>query len=73
MASSIAEDTQTAEHLLKRKFYLAALEFHQELLEGNNGVHNVGVLNKFFGDANNYASLVKRVEEEEAKNKKSCA
>lgn len=65
------DDSAAAEYLLKKKYYLAALELHQELLEGNNGVHNVSPLNKFFGDPFNYAALVKSVETEEANNKKN--
>ena len=65
----VLDDAAVASHLLSRKFFLAALELHQELLEGNDGVHNVSVLNKFFNDSSNYASLVKRVEDEEVKNK----
>lgn len=65
----LIDDAAVASHLLSRKFFLAALELHQELLEGNDGVHNVSVLNKFFNDPSNYASLVKRVEDEEVKNK----
>lgn len=71
--ASPVTDEAAAQHLLSRKFYLAALELHQELLEGNNGVHGVGVLNSFFGDANNYASLVRRVVEEEARSRKDGA
>ena len=72
-ASSSTDDDACARHLLSRKFYLAALELHQELLEGNNGVHSVGALNSFFGDAGNYASLVRRVVEEESRSRKDGA
>lgn len=55
------------------RYYLAALELHQELLEGNQGLHNVSSLNKFFTSADNYGTLVKKVAEEEAKNARGCA
>ena len=60
-----------ADFLLKKKFYLAALELHQELLEGNNGVHSVAALNKFFGDAAGYASLLRQVEGDRETNNKN--
>lgn len=65
------DDNAVAEYLLKKKYNLAALELHQELLEGNNGVHNVPALNKFFGDGANYTSLLKQVETDAATNKKN--
>jgi hypothetical protein len=36
------DEATVAQFLLGRKYFLAALELHQELLEGNNGIHNVG-------------------------------
>ncbi len=65
------DDNSVAEYLLKKKYTLAALELHQELLEGNNGVHNIAALNKFFGDSANYAALLKQVEADAATNKKN--
>jgi hypothetical protein len=67
------DDNGVAEYLLKKKYHLVALELHQELLEGNHGVHSVAALNKFFGDAANYAALVRSVEGEEAANRKNGA
>ena len=69
---ALSEDA-IATYLLSKKYYLAALELHQELLEGNAGIHNVAPLNKFFNDAGNYASLVRRVQEAEATNKANGA
>jgi len=68
----MVDDNTVAEHLLKKKYYLSALELHQELLEGNNGVHNVAALNKFFGDSNNYSTLMKQVETDSITNKKNA-
>lgn len=65
------DNDAVAKYLLQNKFFLAALELHQELLEGNNGVHNVGVLNAFFSDPTNYAKLVASAAGEEEKNKKN--
>lgn len=67
----MVDDNTVAEHLLKKKYYLSALELHQELLEGNNGVHNVAALNKFFGDNSNYTTLMKQVENDSLTNKKN--
>lgn len=66
------DEGSVADFLLKKKYFLSALELHQELQEGNNGMHSVGALNKFFNDGNTYASLVKRVADEEAKNQVQC-
>ncbi len=66
------DENAVADFLLKKKYYLAALELHQELLEGNNGVHNVGTLHKFFGDAAMYNNLVKSVADMTAANKRAC-
>ena len=44
-------DDSLATYLIQKGHFLTALEFHQELLEGNNGVHSVAALNRFFGDA----------------------
>ncbi len=51
-----------AEWLLSQKYHLAALELHQELLEGNNGVHTVARLNSFFNSADAFAALTKSTE-----------
>jgi hypothetical protein len=67
------DEASVAQFLLSRKYYLAALELHQELLEGNNGIHNVAPLNAFFGSQDNFAALVRSTEEKGRTNKASCA
>jgi len=54
---------------LGRRFHLTALEFHQELLEGNNGLHNVAALNSFFSNPSAFASLTTSIETAAKKNK----
>lgn len=73
MASSIPalDDNIIGQYLLNKRYFLAALELHQELLEGNNGIHNVGVLNAFFNNADTLASLVKSTEDKAKQNKAS--
>lgn len=71
VAPSVDENL-VAEFLLRKKFFLSALELHQELQEGNNGIHGVAALNRFFNDQATYTSLVKRVADEEARNKAQC-
>jgi hypothetical protein len=66
------DDNAVGEYLLTKQFYLAALELHQELLEGNNGIHNVGVLNKFFGEQDNYAGIVRQTSEKIKRNQNNC-
>jgi hypothetical protein len=56
------DESSVADFLLQKKYHLAALELHQELLESNNGVHNVASLNRFFNDATLFDSLVKSTE-----------
>jgi hypothetical protein len=63
------DDKVVAEFLLSRRYHLAALEFHQELLEGNNGVHHVEVLNKFFNEPGNFSNLVRSTEAKAKENK----
>ena len=58
-------DDSLATYLIQKGHFLTALEFHQELLEGNNGVHSVAALNRFFGDAQNFEKLVAKVTESE--------
>ena len=57
-------DADVAAYLLSKKCFLTALEFHQELLEANNGLHGVAALNKFFNDPTIYSALVRKIEEE---------
>ena len=57
------DESVVAEFLLFKKYHLAALELHQELLESNNGVHNVAALNKFFNDPALFESLVLKTDE----------
>jgi hypothetical protein len=67
--NSIISDDTLATYLIQKGHFLTALEFHQELLEGNNGVHSVATLNRFFGDSQNFEKLVAKVtESEEAAN-----
>lgn len=56
------DESAVAEFLIAKKYHLAALELHQELLEANNGVHNVAALNKFFNDGSLFESLVRTTE-----------
>lgn len=63
------DEKAVAEFLLSKRFHLAALEFHQELLEANNGLHNVEVLNKFFNDPGNFVALVRSTEAKAKENK----
>jgi hypothetical protein len=56
------DESLVAEFLLAKKYHLAALELHQELLESNNGVHNVPSLNRFFNDPSLFESLVATTE-----------
>ncbi len=58
----IMDESAVANYLIGKKYHLAALELHQELLEANNGVHNVAALNKFFNDPSLFDSLVKTTE-----------
>jgi len=58
-----------ADFLISRKYHLAALELHQELLEGNNGVHNVARLNTFFNNPKAYQSLLEITETRARQNK----
>ena len=67
------DETAVSRFLLSRKYYLTALELHQELLEGNNGIHNVADLNAFFGSSDKFAALVRATEEKARANKSSCA
>ena len=62
--NSISDDT-LATYLIQKGHFLTALEFHQELLEGNNGVHSVATLNRFFSDSQNFEKLVAKVTESE--------
>lgn len=48
------ERSRIAEFLLREKYYLTALEFHQELLEALDGCHNVQELNDFFSNPQNF-------------------
>jgi hypothetical protein len=48
------------------------LEFHQELLEANNGIHNVTTLNQFFSNPQTYAALVNKVLGDEESSRKAC-
>lgn len=61
-APSPLDESAVAEFLLSRKYMLTALELHQELLEGNNGIHNVPSLNAFFNSPEKYAMLVRATE-----------
>ena len=63
--NSIISDDTLATYLIQKGHFLTALEFHQELLEGNNGVHSVATLNRFFGDSQNFEKLVAKVTESE--------
>ena len=60
-----------AQYLLNKRYFLAALELHQELLEGNNGIHNISSLNAFFNNADTLASLVRSTEDKAKQNKAS--
>ena len=71
-ASAGLNDAAVAEYLLSKRFYLAALELHQELLEGNNGIHNVATLNQFFGSPDNYAGIVRQTLDKVKKNQVIC-
>ena len=71
-ASALTDDAVAA-YLLQKRYLLAALELHQELLEGNNGVHGVAALHRFFGDESKLLSLTQRTELEEANAKKAAA
>jgi hypothetical protein len=64
MTTPISDDS-LATYLIQKGHFLTALEFHQELLEGNNGVHSVAALNRFFGDAQNFEKLFAKVSESE--------
>ncbi len=48
------------------------MEFHQELLEANNGIHNVTTLNQFFSNPQTYAALVNKVLGDEESSRKAC-
>ena len=56
------DEAQVGEFLLAKKYHLVALELHQELLEANNGVHNVAALNRFFNDGTMFENLVRTTE-----------
>ena len=71
-ASALTDDVVAA-YLLQKRYLLAALELHQELLEGNNGVHGVAALHRFFGDESKLLALTQRTELEEANAKKAAA
>ena len=66
-------DDAVAAYLLQKRYLLAALELHQELLEGNNGVHGVAALHRFFGDESKLLALTQRTEQEEASARKAAA
>ena len=64
-ARDLEESAQVANYLLRKRFYLTALELHQELLERNGGVpHNVEQLNNIFTDQEVLDSLLVQNEEE---------
>ena len=67
------DESQVAEFLLAKKFHLVALELHQELLEANNGVHNVAALNRFFNDGTMFENLVRTTETKARDAKAKCA
>ena len=66
---STLNDQMVAEYLLSKRYFLAALELHQELLEGNSGIHNVAPLNTFFNDPAKFAALVNSTEAKAKENK----
>ena len=70
--SADLNENNIADFLLAKKHYLTALEFHQELLEGNNGVHNVSSLNRFFNEPTNYTTILRATEELAQKNRNEC-
>lgn len=73
MASTSIDDGAVAQYLLNKRYFLVALELHQELLEGNNGVHNVASLNSFFNSPEQMAALVRSTEDKAKQNKSSGA
>ncbi len=71
-ASVGIDDNAVAEYLLSKNLYLVALELHQELLENNNGIHNIGILNSFFGEADNYTGILRQTNEKIKRNQNNC-
>ena len=71
LGSSLSE-AGVADFLLSKRYYLAALELHQDLLESNNGVHDVARLNQFFNDPENFMGIAKAVEAKAIQTKASC-
>ena len=67
-ARDVEETVQVANYLLRKRFYLTALEMHQELLERNGGVaHSIEQLNDIFTDQETLDSLLTQNEEEAKK------
>lgn len=57
VAGGAVDDLKVAEFLLREKYFLAALELHQELLERNHGTHTVQALHDFFRDESKIDAL----------------
>lgn len=55
-------ESSVAQFLLSKGFLLTALELHQELLEENNGYHNVTPLYSYFNSKDSYVGRVKATE-----------
>lgn len=74
LPAAALDESAVAEFLVSKKYHLAALELHQELLESNNGVHHIAALNRFFNDPSLFESLVATTDRKarEAQAKGAC-